>query len=685
MKKGLYIAIVLLVAMVATGCSDDKHLSVADLEEFSEADGFNRADSIVEEVSEMRDNDLLLATIDSLEKTGELSLAKTIFYRTITYNLMGQQSTSLRLYYQLDSLDVKTLTTQADLESYVYSYNNYVRVLCDMRRYDRALREAHKADRKLRTIGYDSFTDHHDIAQIIGECQLYMDQADEAAKSYQKSLRGVHSRLAKFSNPLDLRECQKTMNAIARAYIHMSRYDEATPWIHIEDSLYDLAVSHPKRDTIFIDEMKSDICYSKALLALALGRKSEAERAFRDYQLTNTAKQLGNIMNSNDYLMQTKRYGEAARNFEQLDRYLLGSGYKYDLENINRFVLPKYRANLLAGRRDSALYVATQVAENYNDALVNQKMIDADLLTTIYDTEGKERQIAEQRAKLSQQRLITLGIVTLIIIVFFYIYYIQRRKAFKKLDATNQQLILANERAEESSRLKTQFIQKISHEVRTPLNLLSGFSQVLVDRIIEITDEERQDICQKISQNSDRITHLMDRMLDLSLVNSKTRIECHDRVKVVKVAEQAVNNTAIDKALHLDFTLNVDESAEDVTMITDMKSSVKALSLLLDNAQKFTQPQAFRAKNSFDGKATVELDVSVEGQRVAFVVSDTGVGVPPEEAETIFEDFVQLDEFSHGAGIGLTIARSLARHMGGDVVIDKAYTSGARFVMTLPL
>lgn len=685
MKKGLYIAIVLLVAMVATGCSDDKHLSVADLEEFSEADGFNRADSIVEEVSEMRDNDLLLATIDSLEKTGELSLAKTIFYRTITYNLMGQQSTSLRLYYQLDSLDVKTLTTQADLESYVYSYNNYVRVLCDMRRYDRALREAHKADRKLRTIGYDSFTDHHDIAQIIGECQLYMDQADEAAKSYQKSLRGVHSRLAKFSNPLDLRECQKTMNAIARAYIHMSRYDEATPWIHIEDSLYDLAVSHPKRDTIFIDEMKADICYSKALLALALGRKSEAERAFRDYQLTNTAKQLGNIMNSNDYLMQTKRYGEAARNFEQLDRYLLGSGYKYDLENINRFVLPKYRANLLAGRRDSALYVATQVAENYNDALVNQKMIDADLLTTIYDTEGKERQIAEQRAKLSQQRLITLGIVTLIIIVFFYIYYIQRRKAFKKLDATNQQLILANERAEESSRLKTQFIQKISHEVRTPLNLLSGFSQVLVDRIIEITDEERQDICQKISQNSDRITHLMDRMLDLSLVNSKTRIECHDRVKVVKVAEQAVNNTAIDKALHLDFTLNVDESAEDVTMITDMKSSVKALSLLLDNAQKFTQPQAFRAKNSFDGKATVELDVSVEGQRVAFVVSDTGVGVPPEEAETIFEDFVQLDEFSHGAGIGLTIARSLARHMGGDVVIDKAYTSGARFVMTLPL
>lgn len=685
MKKGLYIAIVLLVAMVATGCSDDKHLSVADLEEFSEADGFNRADSIVEEVSEMRDNDLLLATIDSLEKTGELSLAKTIFYRTITYNLMGQQSTSLRLYYQLDSLDVKTLTTQADLESYVYSYNNYVRVLCDMRRYDRALREAHKADRKLRTIGYDSFTDHHDIAQIIGECQLYMDQADEAAKSYQKSLRGVHSRLAKFSNPLDLRECQKTMNAIARAYIHMSRYDEATPWIHIEDSLYDFAVSHPERDTIFIDEMKADICYSKALLALALGRKSEAERAFRDYQSTNTAKQLGNIMNSNDYLMQTKRYGEAARNFEQLDRYLLGSGYKYDLENINRFVLPKYRANLQAGRRDSALYVATQVAENYNDALVNQKMIDADLLTTIYDTEGKERQIAEQRAKLSQQRLITLGIVTLIIIVFFYIYYIQRRKAFKKLDATNQQLILANERAEESSRLKTQFIQKISHEVRTPLNLLSGFSQVLVDRNIEITDEERQDICQKISQNSDRITHLMDRMLDLSLVNSKTRIECHDRVKVVKVAEQAVNNTAIDKALHLDFTLNVDESAEDVTMITDMKSSVKALSLLLDNAQKFTQPQAFRAKNSFDGKATVELDVSVEGQRVAFVVSDTGVGVPPEEAETIFEDFVQLDEFSHGAGIGLTIARSLARHMGGDVVIDKAYTSGARFVMTLPL
>ena len=70
---------------------------------------------------------------------------------------------------------------------------------------------------------------------------------------------------------------------------------------------------------------------------------------------------------------------------------------------------------------------------------------------------------------------------------------------------------------------------------------------------------------------------------------------------------------------------------------------------------------------------------------MVFVVEDTGIGVPAEEAEHIFEEFVQLDEYYDGTGIGLSIARSLARHMNGDVVLDTSYTRGARFVLTLPL
>lgn len=679
------IIILLSVLVACVGCSRHERGESAVIYDYQETDGFNHADSIIDKISDTRDYELMLRTIDSLNNIGELSKPKYIFYRTITLNMLNQQSTSLRMYYQLDTLDLNELRTETDIESYVYTYNNYIRMLCDMRRYDRALRETSEADKRLRSVGYSTFTEHHDIAQITGESQLYMDQADSAAISFQRSLKGIHKRLENHRHPLDMRECQKTMNAIAKAYMRKDMYAEAEPWIRIQDSIYVMAENYQEPDTVFLDEMRAEICYSKALLAQAQGRTGDASRAYSQYQQTNTAKQLANIINNNEYLMQTHRYAEAARNFERLDEFLLGNSYKCDLENIGRYMLPKYTANLLAGRRDSALEVATKVANYYNQAMVEQKLSDADLLTMVYDTEGKERKIAEQRAELSQQRLFTLIGIMAIFVIFTVIYTIQRRRAFKKLNATHQQLILANERAEESSRLKTKFIQKISHEVRTPLNLLSGFSQVLADWDIEITSDELQDICQKIVQNGDRITHLMDKMLDLSMVNSKAKLECIDHVKPAELARQAVEETDICKAQHMDFDLQVDDSAAQMTVTTNQKSAVKALSLLLDNAQKFTNPQAFGDRKKPDGKAHVMLAVSADEQQVVFTVQDTGVGVPPEEAENIFNEFVQLDEYTHGTGIGLTIARSLARHMGGDITLDTSYTNGARFIMTLPL
>ena len=225
--------------------------------------------------------------------------------------------------------------------------------------------------------------------------------------------------------------------------------------------------------------MKAEISYSKALLAHAQGRSNDAEQAFSDYLSTNTAKQLESIINGNEYLMLTHRYSEAAKNYELLDKFLKSGGYKANLENIGRFILPKYRANLMAGNKDSALRAASLVAEYYDSALIRQRIIDADLLTAVYDTEGKERQIAEQRAELSHQRLIALIIIMAIFITFVTVYIVQHRKAYKKLNESNRQLVLANERAEESSRMKTKFIQEISHEVRTPLNIISGFSQVM--------------------------------------------------------------------------------------------------------------------------------------------------------------------------------------------------------------
>ena len=680
-NKNLLTTILLALIMMAS-CSNPK--TTPGSNGFINDDGFNRADSIVYAIGDTRDFQRTLDVIDSLEKRGELTLVRTIFYRTISYNLMGRYNTSLRLYAQLAGINPKELNTQTDLDSYIYSYNNYVRVLCDLSRYDLALREANAVDRKLKSIGYNGFTEHHDIAQIMGECQLYLGQSQLAAKSFEKALKAVHKRLATYHDPLDYRECQKTMYAIVKAYMLNGRHDEVMPWIEIQDSLYNALDSQPQRDSVFMDEMKADIDYSKALLARAQGRNDEAEHAFREYQSTRQAKQLSSIIHSTRYLMLTGRYEEAARNYQQLDRFLLESGYKADFENFGRYMMPKFRANLLAGHIDSALHVATLVADYYDSAQVRQRRIDSDLLTTFYDTEGKERQIAEQRAELSQQRLWTVVVGTVIFAIFVFIYVMQRRRAFKELNEKNRELMLANERAEESSRMKTQFIQQISHEVRTPLNVLSGFSQVLATPDIEIETEELQDISQKIVENSNRITKLVDKMLDLSMVNSNANIECSDTVAPADIARQAVKQSGVSQASHLDFLLQLSPEAETLYFLTNQKTAIKALVLLLDNAIKFTHPLAFKHCQAIPQKARVTLSVSRAQQQVIFVVEDTGIGIPPEQAENIFAEFVQLDEYSDGTGIGLSIARSLARHIYGDIVLDTTYTTGARFVMTLP-
>jgi len=671
---------IILVLMAVAGCTAPQHRSL----NFKDSEGYNHADSVVSDIGDERDFARLLVVTDSFERAGELTPVRAIFYKTIAYNIMGQQQHALNLYYKLAAVDVKALESQADIESYIYSYKDYVRLLCNMRRYDRVLREAYHADRKLKEAGYDSFVDHQDIAQMIGECQLYLNQVPQAAEHFAKSLQTMRKRLVTNHDPLDLLECQKTMNAIARGYIHTGRYDEATPWIARQDSLFAAADNHPQRDSVYVDEMKAEINYSKALLAHAQGREAEAERAFADYQSTELANQLGSVINANEYLMLTHRYEEAAQRYTQLERFLKESGYQVDLETFGRYLMPKFRANMLAGHRDSALQVAIQVAEVYDSALARQKMSDADLLTTIYDTEGKERQIAEQRAELSQQRLFTVAIVTVILIIFFLIYTIQRRKAYRALNATNRQLMLANERAEESSRMKTEFIQKISHEVRTPLNLLSGYSQVLGNMDIEIDEEELQDICGKIVQNSERITSMVDKFIDMSMIYSNTGIECLDTVSPAAVAEQAVEMSEIRKTAHLDFEIRVSPEAEALHFVVNQKMAVKALYLLLDNAIKFTHPLVLEGRKDRRSKAHVTMRIGSDSDQVTFVVEDTGIGVPSEQAEHIFDEFVQLNKYSEGTGIGLSIARSLVRRMNGDITLDTTYTDGARFVMSLP-
>lgn len=421
-KLTVFLSIILLTAVLVVSCGEKRgHRRITDENQRT------HVDSVIFAAFDTRDIPRTLAIIDSVERRGELSRVRAIFYRTISYNSSGKYSKSLNLYYKLADVSVSELDDQGDFECFNYTCKDYLRLLCHMKRYDEALREANAFDKKLKEAGGDEFTRLHDIAEMIGECQLYLGQTAEAEQSFQSALNDIHNMLKIHHAPLDFRESQHTMKSVAMAYIQAGDYAKALPWVERQDSLFAIASNRSDRDTIYIDEMKADICYCRALLEHKRGGAIAAERAYRDYLSTSTSKRLGQVINSTEYLMLTERYDEAADHYMLLQRYMHESAFETDLENIGRYLLPKYRANLSAGRKDSALSVASQIAEAYDSALVRQKRSDAVLLGTIYEAEAKERQLTEQ--KFQRLQYWTVGIVaTLILIIIILSIYAYRRK-----------------------------------------------------------------------------------------------------------------------------------------------------------------------------------------------------------------------------------------------------------------
>jgi signal transduction histidine kinase len=360
--------------------------------------------------------------------------------------------------------------------------------------------------------------------------------------------------------------------------------------------------------------------------------------------------------------------------------------FRMTQETIHTYLLPKYFANVKANRLDSAIAVGTWICQALDSAIVWQKHDDAAELATIYETQQKENELMEQRSNLSDLRLLIVYITLVLVILGFGLFIFFRHRAAVRLEKAYYDLERANVRAEESSRMKSDFIQQISHEIRTPLNILSGFTQLLTMPNMKYDKATLDNIKEQITENTDRITKLVNKMLELSEAKNHSDIECNDDVTAQQIASEAVSASGIDEAGHLTFSIIMSPDVEQVTIHTNLQASARALSQVLDNARKFTAPAKSRQHEKLtDHQQKVVLRISVSSDRMFFSVEDTGIGIPHKEAERIFDEFVQLDEFYEGTGIGLTVARSLARRIGGDIMLDTAYIGGSRFVLTLPV
>ena len=234
------------------------------------------------------------------------------------------------------------------------------------------------------------------------------------------------------------------------------------------------------------------------------------------------------------------------------------------------------------------------------------------------------------------------------------------------------ELQIAKSKAEKADRKKTAFIQDLYHQIRTPLNVIIGFAQVLRDSHSIIVDEDFHILTDDILQNTSTISNIIDNWTKTLTLEGINHVERNDNVCCNIICQQAAQDVNLREPEHVKLFVN-GNLPDDLYIKTDKECLLKVLGELLHNANKFTR----------EGYISIECDEKDE-HHVYIAVSDTGSGIPEGEQERIFTQFTKLNDFNEGLGMGLTLSRRIARLLGGELTLDTTYHNGARFVLTLP-
>lgn len=246
-----------------------------------------------------------------------------------------------------------------------------------------------------------------------------------------------------------------------------------------------------------------------------------------------------------------------------------------------------------------------------------------------------------------------------------FIYWLNRRT--KRLQS---ELLRQMDQVRESEEKKTAFINSMCHEVRTPLNSISGFSELLCGE--EVLPEAHEQYCDIIQESRRQLRYLFDDMVEASRLENLSEplpcaymdlcALCRTQLRTMKIRFPKIGVTYAD-----------DIPSEPIALVSSEKYLRILLMALLGNAHKFTR------------QGHIHLACSRKGDdHIAIVVTDTGCGIPPEKHDYVFQRFTKLDSFSQGNGLGLYLCRLIVGHLGGEIRIDPAYTDGTRIEVTLP-
>ena len=557
---------------------------------------------------------------------------------------------------ECDSLNADGLLSQLDESQRYYTYFELERILIKSSLFRGEIRMAiAQSDQmysKARALAYPF--GNALALNAMGEVYSYTGRLREAGTAYEESLRlldgmdgeDVHIRML-LVELIDYNLRIRNVNGASRYLARLNLYpeDRLSPlelaMRHISNASCQLfkgdlkAASHclvqiGQLETQLIPEIRQYLLIIDARYLVATGEHEAALAAYNDFLQTEYARINHNIykealLEKADLLVKMGNKEEAYGQYGKVFSYIKTSFEKNYPKEIDR-LCTRFQADQLA-------------YQNERDRIVSMRFYLAGIIVSV------------------------LFLIFLLVLGWKKIFRLKRSQI--RQEAMKEKAVQAIQR-------KNMFLSNMSHEVRTPLNAIVGFSAVLTDEDESFDDESRREFSEIIKVNSFQLLKLINDILDFSDFendNITFNIRTHD---AVKLCNEVVETVMASRKLEVEMRFDTDLSV--LMLDTDDARLRQVLINLLVNATKFTE----------QGSIVLELKMD-DADTALFSVTDTGCGIPPEKQHLIFERFEKLNDFVQGSGLGLSICQLIVKYMNGKLWVDSGYTRGARFCFTHPL
>ena len=557
---------------------------------------------------------------------------------------------------ECDSLNADGLLSQLDESQRYYTYFELERILIKSSLFRGEIRMAiAQSDQmysKARALAYPF--GNALALNAMGEVYSYTGRLREAGAAYEESLRlldgmdgeDVHIRML-LVELIDYNLRIRNVNGASRYLARLNLYPE--------DRLSPLELAMRHISNASCQLFKGDLKAASHCLAQIGQLETQLIPEIRQYLLIIDAR----------YLVATGEHEAALTAYNDF----LQTEYARINHNIYKEALLE-KADLLVkmGNKEEAYgqygkvfsYIKTSFEKNYPKEI--------DRLCTRFQADQLAYQ--NERDRIVSMRFYLAGIIVSVLFLIFLLV-LGWKKIFRLKHSQMRQEAM-KEKAVQAIQRKNMFLSNMSHEVRTPLNAIVGFSAVLTDEDESFDDESRREFSEIIKVNSFQLLKLINDILDFSDFendNITFNIRTHD---AVKLCNEVVETVMASRKLEVEMRFDTDLSV--LMLDTDDARLRQVLINLLVNATKFTE----------QGSIVLELKMADAGTAL-FSVTDTGCGIPPEKQHLIFERFEKLNDFVQGSGLGLSICQLIVKYMNGKLWVDSGYTRGARFCFTHPL